>query len=88
MKMKVKKMLMKMQYKKIKTKNRKKRKWIEKVMKWVKEEKNMWKNDDNDVFVSTLLQKYVPILLCNSLNILSGNGSIEWWNLLFYKSIY
>jgi hypothetical protein len=39
-------------------------------MKWVKEEKNMWKNDDNDVFVSTLLQKYVPILLCNLFNIL------------------
>jgi hypothetical protein len=42
-------------------------------MKWVKEKKK-WKNDDNDVFVSTLLQKYVPILLCNLLN----NPSTFW----------
>ncbi len=33
-----------------------------------RKKKNMWKNDDNDVFVLTLLQKYVPILLCNLLN--------------------
>jgi hypothetical protein len=60
---------------------------IEKVMKGVKEKKTMWKNDDNDVLCQHYYKHMSPFyyVIYSTLN---GNGSIGWWNLLFYKNIY